>query len=447
VKTTRCLELTRRFDPIYPAGHSNFRIPMEATDYRVFVKRTEGSRVWDEDDNEYIDYMGGQGANLLGHRHPEWTNAIKEYLEDRSPYFSSGVLNSHDDVAVGERLLEHIPCAEGIKFCLSGSEAVQIAIRLARAYTNRPRVLRFAGQYHGWMDNVIGGQLDPNREGRPFPFESPDSSSLDDPCYTRGKGPGSVEQSFLLPWNDVDALEETFGQFGQEIALVLMEAIPTNHFCLMPKPAFLDKIRALCDEHGVLLCFDEVITGFRLGLGGAQEMVGVTPDIATYGKALAGGLPFSAVMGKASVLNQLRDGTVLSPGTFNGYPMGMRAVLTTLNILERDDGAVYAAMDRIQQRIEEGITEIGSRRGIPLRVQGVRGVFYVLFGLDGDTEVYTDEDLAQLDFGQLVEFWRTMQQEGVLTFMAGRWFVSIVHTDADVDRTLEAADKCMAGLQ
>lgn len=241
MKTTRCLELTKRFDPIYPAGHSNFRIPMEATDYRVFVKRAEGSRVWDEDDNEYIDYMGGQGANLLGHRHPEWTKAIKEYLEERSPYFSSGVLNSRDDIAVGQKLLEHIPCAEGIKFCLSGSEAVQIAIRLARAYTHRPRFLRFAGQYHGWMDNVIGGQLNPDRGGKPFPFESPDSSVLDDPCYTRGKGPGSLEQSLMLPWNDIDALEETFRKFGEEIALVLMEAIPTNHFCMMPKPGSLKR--------------------------------------------------------------------------------------------------------------------------------------------------------------------------------------------------------------
>ena len=442
MKKTKCLELTKLFDPIYPAGHSNFRIPMEATEYRVFIKRTEGCRVWDEDDNEYIDYLGGQGANLLGHRHPEWTNAVKEYLEERSPYYASGVLNSRDDIAVGEKLLKHIPCAERIKFCLSGSEAVQVAIRLARAYTHRPYILRFAGQYHGWMDNVIGGQLNPDPEGKPFPFESPDSGPLDDPCYTRGKGPGSVEQSFILPWNDSAALEETFKNFGEEIALVLMEAIPTNHFCMMPKPGYLEKIRALCDEYGVVLCFDEVITGFRLGLGGAQELLGVTPDIATYGKSLAGGLPFSAVVGKAGIMDQLRDGTVLSPGTFNGYPMGMRGVLTSLNILERDNGAVYAEMDRIQNRIKEGITEIGNRRGIPLRVQGVRGVFYVLFGLD--TEPYTDEDLEQVNFGQLMDFWRTMQQEGILMFLAGRWFMSIVHTDADVDQTLEAADKCMA---
>jgi glutamate-1-semialdehyde 2,1-aminomutase len=202
----------------------------------------------------------------------------------------------------------------------------------------------------------------------------------------------------------------------------------------------------LCDEYGAVLCFDEVITGFRLGLGGAQEMVGVTPDIATYGKALAGGLPFSAVMGKTSLLDQLRDGTVLSPGTFNGYPMGMQAVLTTLNILGRDNGAVYTEMDRIQNRIEEGILEIGNRRGIPLRVQGVRGVFYVLFGLDSDTELHTDEDLAQMNFGQLIDFWRNMQQAGILMFMAGRWFMSIVHSDSDVDKTLEAADKCIADL-
>jgi glutamate-1-semialdehyde 2,1-aminomutase len=446
VKRENSLKLTERFNPIYPAGHSNFRIPMEATDYRVFVKRAAGSRVWDEDDNEYIDYLGGQGVNLLGHRHPEWVNAITEYLEERSPYLASGVLNSRDDIIVGEKLLRHIPCAERIKFCLSGSEAVQIAIRLARAYTRRPYFLRFAGQYHGWMDNVLGGQLNPALEGKRFPVESPASSSLDDPFYTWGKGPGSVEQSLLLPWNDVDALEMTIRECGDEIALVLTEAVPTNHFCMMPRPGFLERIRELCDEHGVVLCFDEIITGFRLGLGGAQELVGVTPDIATYGKALAGGLPFSAVAGRAAIMDQLRDGKVLSPGTFNGYPMGMRGVLTCLRILERDAGAAYLAMDRIQKRLAEGIVEIGKRRGIAVRVQGVRGVFSVLFGLDSDTELYTDEDLQQLDFEQLVEFWSTMQQEGVLMFLGGRWFMSIVHTDADVEQTLEATDKCMAAL-
>ena len=446
MKRTNSLELSKRFDPIYPAGHSNFRIPMEATEHRVFVKRAEGSRVWDEDDNEYIDYLGGQGVNLLGHRHPEWVAAITEYLEERSPYFAAGVLNSRDDVAVGEKLLRHIPCAERIKFCLSGSEAVQIAIRLARAYTRKPYILRFAGQYHGWMDNVIGGQLNPTLGGKRLPVESPDSSSLDDPFYTRGKGPGSVEQSFMLPWNDLDALETTFRECGEEIALVLTEAIPTNHFCMMPRPGYLERIRELCDEHGVVLCFDEIITGFRLGLGGAQELVGVTPDIASYGKALAGGVPFSAVAGRAAIMDLLRDGRVLSPGTFNGYPMGMRGVLTALRILERDHGAAYAEMDRIQNRIEQGITEIGARRGIPVRVQGVRGVFSVLFGLDSGTELYTDEDLQQLDFGQLVKFWSSMQQEGVLMFLGGRWFMSIVHTDADVEQTLEAAEECIADL-
>ncbi len=446
MKRSHCLELTERFDPIYPAGHSNFRIPMEATEYRVFVKRAEGCRVWDEDDNEYIDYLGGQGVNLLGHRHPEWVKAITEYLEERSPYLASGVLNSRDDVAVGEKLLECIPCAERIKFCLSGSEAVQIAIRLARAHTHRSQVLRFAGLYHGWLDNVIGGQLNPSLDGKPVAVESPDSSSLDDPFYTRGKGPGSVEQSLMLPWNDVDALERTFKKWGEEIALVLTEAIPTNHFCMMPKPGVLERIRELCDEYGVVLCFDEVITGFRLGLGGAQELVGVTPDIATYGKALAGGLPFSAVAGRAAIMEQLRGGEVLSPGTFNGYPLGMRGVLTSLRILERDDGAVYAEMDRIQKRIEEGITEIGKRRGIPVRVQGVRGVFSVLFGLDSDEDLYTDEDLQPLDFELLVKFWSSMQQQGVLMFLGGRWFMSIAHGDRDVDQTLEAADGCMADL-
>jgi len=446
VRTTKSRELTKRFNPIYPAGHSNFRIPMEVTEHRVFIRRTEGSRLWDEDGNEYIDYMGGQGANLLGHRHPEWTKAVNEILKERSPYLSAGVLVTTDDIVVGEKLLKHIPCAEHIKFCLSGTEAVQVALRLARAYTERPLFIRFADHYHGWMDNIIGGLLNQNSQGKPFPLEDPDLPSWFNPCYTRGKGQGTVEQSLLLPWNDIECLEKTLKQYADEVAIILMEAVVTNHFCMMPRPGYLEKVRELCDKYGIVLCFDEVITGFRLGLGGAQAHVAITPDIATYGKALAGGMPFSAVMGKADIMRQLRDGEVLSPGTFNGYPLGMRAVLTTLEILERDNGAVYLKMDRVQKKLKEGLEEIGKHRGIPVLVHGVRGVFYVIFGIESGSVLHDDDDLAGMDFDMLIKFWSAMQQEGILMFTAGRWFMSTAHTDEDVDQTLEAADKCIANF-
>jgi glutamate-1-semialdehyde 2,1-aminomutase len=296
------------------------------------------------------------------------------------------------------------------------------------------------------MDNVLGGTVDPAPEGRPFALENPDSDPLAESYFTHGKAPGTLQESFLLPWNDIEVLESTLAKYGEEVALIHFEALVCNHFCLMPQPGFLERIRELCDEYGVVMSIDEVITGFRLGLDGAQGHFGVTPDISTLGKAVAGGMPFSAVVGKAEILDQLQHGTVLGPGTFNGYPLGMRAALATLRILERDGGAVYGEMEALQDELMRGLEELAKKHGLPMRVQGARGVFFTMFGLDPDTVVYTDDDLAGLDFGLYLKFWAGMQQEGVITLVGGRWYPSIAHTRTDVEQTLEAADRVMAGM-
>jgi glutamate-1-semialdehyde 2,1-aminomutase len=214
-----------------------------------------------------------------------------------------------------------------------------------------------------------------------------------------------------------------------------------------PRPGYLERIRELCTQYGIVMSIDEVITGFRLGLSGAQGYYGVTPDISTLGKAMAGGLPMSAVVGKADIMGQLRDKKVLGPGTFNGYPLGMRAALTTLKILERNNGAVYGEMERVQKRLEAGLKELAQKRGIQLRIQGARGVFFTIFGADSDKVIYSDEDLmTSLDLEKTLNFWSGMNLEGIGVLAGGRWYMSIAHTDADVERTLEAADKVMGAL-
>jgi glutamate-1-semialdehyde 2,1-aminomutase len=444
MKHDRNRELTERFNDYYPGGHTNFRVPVHATQNRVFMVRAQGSRLWDADGNEYIDYMGAMGPTILGHRHPEMVRALKEYLDVMPISVGSGVFPSVDDVEVAEKLVKHVPCAEQIKFNLSGSEAVQLAFRLARAHTGRPRLVRFGGHYHGWADNVLGGTVNPKPTDRPFPVEDPAS----DWFFTAGKYPEAGQESFLLPWNDAHALESTLKKWGDEVAVVHLEALVCNHFCLMPRPGFLKRVRDLCTRYNVVLSFDEVITGFRLGLGGAQEYFGVTPDIATFGKALAGGVPCSAVMGRARIMEHLgrTENKVLGPGTFNGYPFGMRAVLTTLRILERDHGSVYAEMARIQRRLMDGLSDLARTRSIPMRVQGATGVFFTIFGLDPDRVAYTHDDLARIDFGSYMRFWQGMQEQGIIILAGGRWYMSIAHTDGDVDRTLEAADKVMSSL-
>ncbi|MBW2370058.1 MAG: aminotransferase class III-fold pyridoxal phosphate-dependent enzyme, partial [Deltaproteobacteria bacterium] len=351
-------ELNQRFNKVYPCGHSNYRVPIEVAENRVFLKRAEGSQIWDVDGQEYIDYLGGMGACILGHRHPEYIRSLKAYMDDRSLAVGSGVLYSEDDVIVAEKLIQHIPCAEMVKFCLSGTEAVQMAIRLARAYTGRERFIRFGGHYHGWMDNVLGGMFNRRPEGKPFPIYDPGSKVFQDACFTHGRSNGSVDESFLLPWNDVAALETALKKYGEEVALIHFEAMVCNQFCLMPKPGYLERIRELCTEYGIVMSIDEIITGFRIGLGGAQRHFNVTPDLATIGKAMAGGLPCSAVVGKTEILSQLHDGKVLGPGTFNGYPFGMHAVRTTIEILENNDGAAHKHLDAVQSLLTNGLRDL-----------------------------------------------------------------------------------------
>jgi len=446
LKMEKNRKLTEKFSRYYPASHSNFRVPIEATENRVFIVRAEGSHLWDVDGNEYIDYHGGMGPAILGHRHPEYVKGLKDLLDTSSVCVGSGLLFSPDDIEVAEKLVQHIPCAEQVKFCLSGSEAVQMAIRLARAYTARPYFIRFSGHYHGWFDNVLGGMVDPNPAGKPFAHYDPESNPYADICFTLGRATGAEKESFLLPWNDLDALEDTLRKYGEQVALIHFEALICNHFCMPPRPGYLQRIRELCTQYGIVMSIDEVITGFRLGLSGAQGYYGVTPDIATFGKAMAGGLPVSAVVGKTAIMEQLRDKKVLGPGTFNGYPLGMRAALTTLTILERNNGAVYAKMERVQKRLEDGLKELAQKHGVQMRIQGARGVFFTIFGVDSDKVVYSDEDLMTIDMEKTLKFWSGMNHEGIGVLAGGRWYMSIVHTDADVQRTLEAADKVMGTL-
>jgi glutamate-1-semialdehyde 2,1-aminomutase len=438
--------LTKKFDKYFPGSHSNLRIPLEAMENRVFIVRAEGSHLWDLDGNEYIDYQAALGPDILGHRHPEYVQALKELIDTTSVCVGSGLYCSPDDVEVAERLVKHVPCAEQVKFCLSGSDAVQMAIRLARGYTGRTLFIRFGGHYHGWFDNVLGGTVNPNPEGKPFAYYDPEADPWVDMAYTRGRAPATAEESFLLPWNDLEALEATLEKYGEEVALIHFEALVCNHFAMPPHPGYLERIRELCTKFGIVMSVDEVITGFRVGLSGAQGLYGVTPDISTFGKAMAGGLPFSAVVGKAEIMDQLRDKTVLGPGTFNGYALGVRAALATIKILERDNGAVYAEMTRLQKGLEEGLEEIAKKHGVQMRIQGATGVFFTIFGVDPDRVIYSDEDLATIDLETMLKFWSGMNQEGISVITGGRWYMNIAHSDADVDKTLKAADKVMATL-
>lgn len=436
---TKSAALTQQFNQYYPGGHSNFRKRKDPRKVNLFHGKAQGSRLWDVDGNEYIDYTGALGPNILGHRHPEYLAALTQYMETQSLCVASTEIYSENDIAVAEKLVRHVPCAEKIKFNVTGSEAVQQALRLARAYTGRPYFLRFGGHYHGWLDNIFGGIVDPAPAGKPFPLFDTDN----DWCSTSGRSAEACRQGMMIPWNNVEVLENTLRQYGSEIAVIHCEALVCNNNLLRPREGFLEKLRMLCDQYGIVLSFDEVISGFRVGLNGAQGLFGVTPDICTLGKSIGGGMPISAVVGKAKVLDLL-DGKVLSPGTFNGNAFCMQAMRTTLEILERDNGAAYQTMARIQQPLTDGLSEIARRRGLPMRIQSATGAFVMLFGLDPDTECYTQDDLSAVNGKLTMQFIDALLEEGIYT--NGRWYMCLAHTEEDIARTLEAADKAMAVL-
>lgn len=434
------LALTEKLAKAYIGGHSNLKVDMSATPMKIFAKRMKGARIWDLDGNEYVDYMCALGPIIVGHCHDRYIRALKETIDTLSPTIGSYVLATEKEIALADKLKRHIPCAEEIKFAVTGSEAVQLAIRLARAYTGKRYVIRFSDHYHGWFDNVLGLVLNENCDGMPFGIES--ESDL---AATAGKDPDAAKQTFILPWNEIGAVEDCLNRFGDQIAMVHCEPVVFNHFGLMPRPGFLEKLKALCEQHNVVLSFDEVITGFRCGLGGAQERLGVIPHMATYGKALAGGMPVSLIAGKRDIMGLLGDRTVLGPGTFMGYPLGVAACLATIEILEENGGAVYREMDRLQATLTAGIREIGEKKGISIHCQGTTGAFVALPGVECDI-AYTDEDVAALDVEMLFNMWAKLQEEGVIIRIGGTFYLTSAHTDADVDFTLAAFSRCMDKL-
>jgi glutamate-1-semialdehyde 2,1-aminomutase len=438
VKThTKNEELYERAIRLMPGGQSNLRAPVGVMP--LFISKGEGTHLFDVDGNEYIDFMCGAGPGILGYSNREFIQALKDQL-DKLYYLVSGAAQTPLEIDVAEKFVEHVPCAEKVRFCLSGTEAVQLAVRLARAYTKRPYFIRFEGHYHGWLDNVLGGVVDAHATGMPFAVESDQ-----DPLGTEGRFPGALRESFKLPWNDSDVLQDVLQKFGHEVAMVHMEPILCNGGCCAPRRGYLERVRELCDQYGIVLCFDEVITGFRVALNSAQGALDVTPDLATFGKALAGGVPMGAVAGKREIMDLLLERKVVGAGTFNGYPYGMAAAKATLEILEKDEGAFYRRIDGVQKPLMEGLREISRRHGIPTLVQGPRGVFYFQF-IDRDV-AYSIRELKEADVLKQNRFRTLMAEEGVFIMWGGRWYVCGAHTEADVAVALDAADRAMKRIR
>ncbi len=398
----------------------------------MFYSEASGIRITDVDGNTYVDFALSQGPMVLGHSHPGVLAAVTEASAKGQLYAGQFL----EEIELAETIQRLVPCAERIRFGLDGSTMVQTALRLARAVTGRIRHLRFEGQYHGWLDNVAMGINAPNADAlgeRKRPNLLPWSEGLPDAV---------LDDVVLLPWNDLDLVEHAFKEQPGEIGAIITEPVMCNSGCIQPEPGYLEGLRRLATEHGAILIFDEVITGFRLGLGGAQEHFGVVPDLAIFAKAIANGYPLSVLAGSEHVMQPITEGRVVHAGTLNAAVPTVAAARATLAAMEQE--RVHEGLYEKGNTLMAQFREAGADAGLPLLVQGPGPMFHTGFTTKESVKEY--RDMFAYDTALGTEFVQGLHRRGIRVLSRGLWYMSAAHTDDDLRLAVEAARETLVEL-
>ena len=407
-------QLLKRASQVMPAsGFGNF-------DPSIIIREGKGSRVWDEDGNEFIDYLTGSGPMILGHGHPEVLDAVSEQMAKGMTFFAHNARG----IELAEEICRALPCAEQVRYTCTGSEADMYAMRLARAYTQRDTILKFEGGYHG-MSAEAQMSLAPERQVN-FPVAVADSAGI----------PESVRNDMLVaPYNDIDFAHSIMEEMSGKIAAVIVEPFQR---VIPPEPGFLEALREACDEHGSVLIFDEVVTGFRFSYGGAQSVYGVTPDVCTLGKIIGGGFPLAAIAGKTELMAHFDKEKVGSErflmqlGTLSGNPLAAVAGLKTLEILRRP--GQYEKLYETGKTLMKGIDECLRSTEHAAQVIGHPTLFDVVFRKEA---VRNYRDVRSGDRDKAARFNATLQANGILK-VPGKFYISLALTDTDIEQTLAA---------
>ncbi|QPB43115.1 glutamate-1-semialdehyde 2,1-aminomutase [Rodentibacter haemolyticus] len=419
---TNSTALFSRAQEIIPGGvNSPVRAFKGVGGTPVFIQKAQGAYIYDTDNKKYIDYVGSWGPMILGHNHPAILNAVLKTAENGLSFGAPTPL----EIELAELVCELVPSIEMVRMVSSGTEATMTAIRLARGYTQRDKVLKFEGCYHGHSDSLLvkagSGALtlgQPSSPGVPEDF---------------------AKHTLTAEYNNLDSVKALFEQFPNDIACVIIEPVAGNMNCIPPKEGFLQGLRELCDQYGALFIIDEVMTGFRVALAGAQSYYGVTPDLTTLGKVIGGGMPVGAVGGKKAVMEYLAPtGPVYQAGTLSGNPIAMAAGIACLTELKQAGNEQQLSTKTA--KLAEGFKALADKHGIPLCVQYVGGMFGIFFTKQEKVETY--QDVMKCDVQAFNLFFHKMLENGVYlapsAFEAG--FMSLAHSDEDIDRTLAVAD-------
>ena len=394
----------------------------------LFLKHAEGAYVTDEDDKRYVDYVGSWGPMILGHSHPDVLDAVRSQLQHGLSYGAPTGMETE----MAELVCSLVPSMEMMRMVSSGTEATMSAIRLARGYTGRDSIIKFEGCYHGHSDSLLvkagSGALTqgvPSSAGVPAAF---------------------AKHTLTLPFNDLGAVEKTLADVGQSVACIIVEPVAGNMNCVPPAPGFLEGLREQCDKHGVVLIFDEVMTGFRVSLGGAQGHYGITPDLSTFGKIVGGGMPVGCFGGKRAIMECIAPlGPVYQAGTLSGNPLAMAAGLTTLRLISRP--GFHDELSAFTGRMLDGLQQRADAAGVPFVTTQAGGMFGLYF--TGADDIVTFDDVMGSDAERFKRFFHLMLEGGVYlapsAFEAG--FTSIAHGEAELKITLDAAEKAFAALK
>ncbi len=412
-------ELFNRAMKILPGGvNSPVRAFKSVSGTPPFMVSASGCILTDADGNEYIDYIGSWGPMILGHTHPQVTNALIEMAKKGTSFGTPSPV----EVDIAEEIVKRVPSVEKIRFVNSGTEATMSAIRLARAATERNVIIKFAGGYHGHADSFL--------------IQAGSGAMTLGVPNSPGVTEGVARDTRVARYNDLDSVEELFINERENIAAIIVEPIAGNMGTIPPEPGFLNGLRDICDKYGSLLIFDEVMTGFRVARGGAQELYNIKPDLSTFGKVIGGGLPVGAYGGRADLLSMMApEGPVYQAGTLSGNPLAMTAGLAVLKLL---DNNAYEKLEKSSKMLEEGLRDAAVSAGIPISAQRVGSMITLFFS---ENRVVNLDDAMAADHDRFKKFFTFMLKNGIHLPPSGyeAWFVSTAHETAHINRTIELA--------